>query len=116
VTQIFSQTQHAIQHIICYALEQMLIKINSYKQIITVDIKVIVTTVNLMNFQGGAHYITMLVTRQLRLLLRQHICHFDLYTCTIYFTQMKYEGVSKIFRTGDAIYTAVVVARSTGRW
>jgi hypothetical protein len=26
----------------------------------------------------------------------------------------KYEGVSKIFRTGAAIYTAVVVARSTG--
>jgi hypothetical protein len=28
----------------------------------------------------------------------------------------KYEAVSKIFRTGAAIYTAVVVARSTGRW
>jgi hypothetical protein len=27
-----------------------------------------------------------------------------------------YDGVSKIFRTGTAIYTAVVVARSTGRW
>jgi hypothetical protein len=27
-----------------------------------------------------------------------------------------YEGVSKIFRTGAAIYTAVVVARSTDRW
>jgi hypothetical protein len=27
-----------------------------------------------------------------------------------------YEGVSKIFRTGAAIYTAVVVVRSTGRW
>jgi hypothetical protein len=26
-----------------------------------------------------------------------------------------YEGVSKIFRTGAAIYTAVVLARSTGR-
>jgi hypothetical protein len=28
----------------------------------------------------------------------------------------EYEGVSKIFRTGAAIYTAVVVARNTGRW
>jgi hypothetical protein len=28
----------------------------------------------------------------------------------------EYEGVSKIFRTGAAINTAVVVARSTGRW
>jgi hypothetical protein len=27
-----------------------------------------------------------------------------------------YEGVSNIFRTGAAIYTAVMVARSTGRW
>jgi hypothetical protein len=27
-----------------------------------------------------------------------------------------YEGVSKIFRTAAAIYTAVVVMRSTGRW
>jgi hypothetical protein len=27
-----------------------------------------------------------------------------------------YEVVSKIFRTGAAIYTAVMVARSTGRW
>ena len=27
-----------------------------------------------------------------------------------------YEVVSKIFWTGAAIYTAVVVARSTGRW
>jgi hypothetical protein len=27
-----------------------------------------------------------------------------------------YEGVSKIFRTGATIYTAVVVAQSTGRW
>jgi hypothetical protein len=27
-----------------------------------------------------------------------------------------YEGTSKIFRTGAAIYTAVVVARSTGKW
>jgi hypothetical protein len=26
-----------------------------------------------------------------------------------------YEGASKIFRTGAVIYTAVVVARSTGR-
>jgi hypothetical protein len=26
------------------------------------------------------------------------------------------EGISKILRTGAAIYTAVVVARSTGRW
>jgi hypothetical protein len=29
---------------------------------------------------------------------------------------VKYENVSKIFRTGDVIYTAVVVARNTGRW
>jgi hypothetical protein len=28
----------------------------------------------------------------------------------------KYDGVSKIFRTDAAIYTAVMVARSTGRW
>jgi hypothetical protein len=28
----------------------------------------------------------------------------------------EYEGVSKISRTGAAIYTAVVVARSAGRW
>jgi hypothetical protein len=27
-----------------------------------------------------------------------------------------YECVSKIFRTGAAIYTAIMVARSTGRW
>jgi hypothetical protein len=27
-----------------------------------------------------------------------------------------YEGVSKVFRTGAAIYTVAVVARSTGRW
>jgi hypothetical protein len=27
-----------------------------------------------------------------------------------------YERISKIFRTGAAIYTAVVVVRSTGRW
>jgi hypothetical protein len=27
-----------------------------------------------------------------------------------------YEGTSKIFRTGAAIYIAVVIARSTGRW
>jgi hypothetical protein len=27
-----------------------------------------------------------------------------------------YEGVSKIFRTGAANYTEVVVAQSTGRW
>jgi len=27
-----------------------------------------------------------------------------------------YEVGSKIFRTGAAIYTAVVVARSSGRW
>jgi hypothetical protein len=27
-----------------------------------------------------------------------------------------YEGLPKIFRTGDAIFTAVVVARRTGRW
>jgi hypothetical protein len=27
-----------------------------------------------------------------------------------------YEVVSKLFRTGAAIYTAVVLARSTGRW
>jgi hypothetical protein len=27
-----------------------------------------------------------------------------------------YEGAFKIFRTGTAIYTAVVVARSTSRW
>jgi hypothetical protein len=27
-----------------------------------------------------------------------------------------YEEVSKIFRTGAAIYTAFVVAQSTGRW
>jgi len=27
-----------------------------------------------------------------------------------------YEVVSKIFRTGATIYTAVVVAQSTGRW
>jgi hypothetical protein len=27
-----------------------------------------------------------------------------------------YEGGSKIFRTGAAIYTAVVIAQSTGRW
>jgi hypothetical protein len=30
-------------------------------------------------------------------------------------TNLLYEVVSKIFRTGAAIYTAVVVARSTGR-
>jgi hypothetical protein len=29
---------------------------------------------------------------------------------------IEYEKVSKIFRTGDFIYTAVAVARSTGRW
>jgi hypothetical protein len=28
---------------------------------------------------------------------------------------IKHEGISKIFRTGAAIYTAVVVAPSTGR-
>jgi hypothetical protein len=28
----------------------------------------------------------------------------------------KYEGKSKIFRTGASIYTAVLVARSTDRW
>jgi hypothetical protein len=28
----------------------------------------------------------------------------------------KYQDISKIFWTGAAIYTAVVVARSTGRW
>jgi hypothetical protein len=27
-----------------------------------------------------------------------------------------YDGTSKIFRTGAAIYTALLVARSTGRW
>jgi hypothetical protein len=27
-----------------------------------------------------------------------------------------HEGVTKIVRTGAEIYTAVVVARSTGRW
>jgi hypothetical protein len=27
-----------------------------------------------------------------------------------------YEGVSKVLRTGAAIYTEVVVARSTGIW
>jgi hypothetical protein len=31
-------------------------------------------------------------------------------------SEFTYEGVSKIFRTGASIYTAVVVARSTGRW
>jgi hypothetical protein len=31
-------------------------------------------------------------------------------------TDLKDEEVSKIFRTGAAIYTAVVVTRSTGRW
>jgi len=30
--------------------------------------------------------------------------------------QMTYKVVSKIFETGAAIYTAVVVVRSTGRW
>jgi hypothetical protein len=29
---------------------------------------------------------------------------------------MLYEGVFKIFRTGAVSYTAVAVARSTGRW
>jgi hypothetical protein len=28
----------------------------------------------------------------------------------------RYEGVYKIFHTGAAIYTAVVVVQSTGRW
>jgi Sec-independent protein secretion pathway component TatC len=32
------------------------------------------------------------------------------------FQNVLYEGVSKIFRTGAAIYTAVVAARSIGRW
>jgi hypothetical protein len=30
--------------------------------------------------------------------------------------QHKYKGLSKIFRTVAAIYTAVLVARSTGGW
>jgi hypothetical protein len=33
-----------------------------------------------------------------------------------YYHNTKYEGTSKIFRTCVAIYTAVVVARSTGIW
>jgi hypothetical protein len=30
--------------------------------------------------------------------------------------EYRYESQSKIFRTGAAIYTAVVVARGTGKW
>jgi hypothetical protein len=32
------------------------------------------------------------------------------------YVSLQYEGVTKVFWTGAAIYTAVVVARSTGVW
>jgi len=52
------------------------------------DIKVLVISVTIMNFQGGDDYIIMFVTRQLLFLFVRLICHIDLYT--IYLTQMKY--------------------------
>ena len=38
-----------------------------------------------------------------------------MYVCVFTYVYI-YKVVSKIFETGAAIYTAVVVARSTGRW
>jgi hypothetical protein len=35
---------------------------------------------------------------------------------TILWLKAMYEVISKIFRTGAAIYTAVVLAQSTGSW
>jgi len=66
----------------------MLIEINNYKQIIIADIKVIAVTITIMNFEGGADYVIIFVTRQLHFLFRRHICHIVL--CTIYLTQIKY--------------------------
>jgi hypothetical protein len=59
-----------------------------------------------MNFQGGAHYIIMFVTRQLPFLLRQHICHITPYTngvCSTLTSETFYNTASNL----SLIITAV---------
>jgi hypothetical protein len=74
-----ANTTHALAQLFCWAWEQMLLEINSYKQIvIIVDVKVIVITITVMKFHEGDHYLFKFFRCQLQFLHRRYVCNIDL--------------------------------------